>query len=93
MVAKYFAVCVAYETQDIEKTTQLINIILFALNKNTSLDEYLMIDALLKWNGSRLFNAQNVEIVMVANRNIKSIRVICLCESVVKVFLRLSVSI
>ena len=62
MVVKYFMLCVIHETQDIYKPIQLIDMILFTINKTTFLDKYLMVRICLICNSRFLFDAQNVEI-------------------------------
>ena len=64
MVVEYFMFCVMHETQDIKRTTQLIAIILFTINKATFLDKYLMVCICLICNGPATFDAQNAEIII-----------------------------
>ena len=77
MVVKYFVFWVKQKKRDIETNTQLIDKILFAINKATFLDEYLMVRICWPWNATFLFNAQNDEIATAANDILKFTHVVC----------------
>ena len=57
MVDKYFLLSVTNKTKDIKINTQVINVILFACDKDTFWDENMMVCVIAESNGSLVFNA------------------------------------